>query len=791
MSAPTRNRHHLRLLAAAILLAGLALAAVGASAWRSSVRASQKRAFQTTATEVSDTAQTLLRRDTDFVGMLTTVLTMQPDLSPDRFNEWYTELEGWQRQVGGLGTTVVRSVPAARLASFLHRRNSDPRFRVLVGKIVPVAREGRSRYCLISTSESITGFLSAQLGREVQGDSCQASSAVGRTLAPLQSLAADSGGLLALPVLYEGVHTLLFEKAFYRHEATVSTLADRRLAVNGWLTSSFDIATLLSTALAGHDGLEVSLYHANSGHSTELVGHEGTGARGGYSHSSTANVEGPWTVTVRGTVATGGLSASAQGLIALAIGILVTLLVTALMLVLTRSRARALDMVEEKTGELRHRALHDALTGLPNRTLALDRAEQMLARARRQNIPVAALYVDVDGFKHVNDTFGHAAGDELLQIVANRLTGVIRDGDTAARLGGDEFLVLIDDSTLDAAPELVAERLLEVLRQPCELSAASGRQLSLTASVGIAVGVRASADELLRDADLALYEAKADGRNRHALFRSDMQTASQDRLMLQMDLAEALDADQLFLLYQPTFDLQTEATTGVEALLRWEHPTRGTIPPDGFIPIAEASGLIIPIGRWVLHEACRQAAVWHGEGHQLGIAVNVSARQLDSDELIDDVRDALEASGLEAGSLTLEVTETTIMRDAVASAARLHTLKRLGVRIAIDDFGTGYSSLAYLRQFPADALKIDRSFISGIASSKQSAALIHTLVQLGRTLEIETLAEGIEDRAQLETLQREHCDHGQGFLFSRPLSVEDLEDFLGGARREPVPAAAS
>jgi diguanylate cyclase (GGDEF)-like protein len=438
--------------------------------------------------------------------------------------------------------------------------------------------------------------------------------------------------------------------------------------------------------------------------------------------------------------------------------------------------------VHEKTGQLRHQALHDALTGLPNRVLALDRAQQMLARARRQQTTAAVLYVDLDGFKHVNDTFGHAAGDELLRLVAARLLTIVREGDTAARLGGDEFVVLLEGTLMGAGPELVAERLLEVLGEPYDLSEALGRQLSVTASVGIAVGPRASADELLRDADLALYEAKESGRNRFALFKSSMQTASSERLTLEMDLAEALDREQLFLLYQPTFDLRSERVIGVEALIRWRHPTRGVLAPDRFIPIAEQCGLIVPIGRWVLEQACRQAAIWHQHGHRIGMAVNVSALQLDDDALIVDVRHALDHSGIEPATLTLEVTETALMRDPEATAARLRLLKQLGVRISIDDFGTGYSSLAYLRQFPADALKIDRSFIDSVATSKASAALIHTLVQLGKALDIETLAEGIEDQAQLETLQREHCDHGQGFLFSRPLDVDAVERFLDSAR---------
>jgi diguanylate cyclase (GGDEF)-like protein len=450
-------------------------------------------------------------------------------------------------------------------------------------------------------------------------------------------------------------------------------------------------------------------------------------------------------------------------------------------LVLGRSRESALAMVDEKTAQLRHQALHDALTGLPNRVLALDRAEQMLARARRQQLPVAALYVDVDGFKDVNDRFGHAAGDELLRIVAARLRSVIREGDTAARLAGDEFVVFVDGSTLDAGPQLVAERLLEVLRQPYDLTAEIGRELSVSASVGIASGMRDSATELVRDADVALYEAKAAGRNRYMLFQAAMQTAIQDRLSIQMDLADALAEDRLLLLYQPAFDLQSGRVIGVEALLRWRHPTRGLLAPSEFIPAAEVTGLIVPIGRWVLNEACRQLAAWRAQGRELSMAVNISGRQLDGDELIEDVGTALQRWALDPATLTLEVTETALMRDPEAAAKRLGLLKELGVRIAIDDFGTGYSSLAYLRRFPADALKIDRSFIAGMATSKQSGALLNTLVALGKALEIETLAEGIEDPSQLSALQRQQCDHGQGFLFSRPLDVEAMEDFMDTA----------
>ncbi len=439
------------------------------------------------------------------------------------------------------------------------------------------------------------------------------------------------------------------------------------------------------------------------------------------------------------------------------------------------------DLLDSQ-GQLSHQALHDSLTGLPNRVLALDRAQQMLARSRRGHAPVAALYLDLDRFKDVNDSFGHAAGDELLQIVAARLTTIVREGDTAARLGGDEFVILLEGSTLDAGPELVAERLLDVLRQPCDMGTTAGRRLSTTASIGIALGVYASADELLHDADLAMYESKASGGNRYTLFESSMQRNSQRRLTMQMDLADAVEHQQLFLLYQPTFDLESKSVTGVEALIRWRHPTRGVVPPAEFIPIAEESGLVVPIGRWVLHEACMQASSWHRTGHAIHVAVNVSANQLDSGQLFRDVNDALKQSGVDPAALTLEVTETALMRDVDVAAECLQELKQLGIRIAIDDFGTGYSSLAYLRRLPADILKIDRSFIDGIATSKASAALVHTLVQLGETLNIETLAEGIENAAQLQILQRERCDQGQGFLFSRPLDVDAVERFLDAAR---------
>ncbi|HEY7960982.1 MAG TPA: EAL domain-containing protein [Solirubrobacteraceae bacterium] len=441
-------------------------------------------------------------------------------------------------------------------------------------------------------------------------------------------------------------------------------------------------------------------------------------------------------------------------------------------------RKRAHDELTRRQEELAHLATHDPLTGLPNRTLILDRVEQMLVRSRRSHAPVAVLFIDLDNFKHINDTLGHGAGDQLLQAVTSRLQSAIRDTDALGRLGGDEFVVIAEGMSLAAGPELIAERLLGALEQPFQLQQSEATRLTVTASVGIAAGDRGSAEELLRDADIAMYRAKWDGKDRYVVFESGMQDAVQSRMELEMDLRDALQDEQFYLEYQPTFDLKDMSPTGVEALIRWRHPERGTIQPNDFIPLLEETGMIVEIGKWVLFEACRQAAAWREAGYPIGMSVNASARQLDLDEFVTDVREALLSSGLEPGSLTIEITETTLMRNAEETAQRLARVKELGVRIAIDDFGTGYSSLAHLQKFPVDALKIDRTFIARLTQDPEGETLIRTLVQLGKALSIETLAEGIEQTQELNLLQSESCDSGQGFLFARPLTAGAIEAFF-------------
>ncbi len=441
-------------------------------------------------------------------------------------------------------------------------------------------------------------------------------------------------------------------------------------------------------------------------------------------------------------------------------------------------RQRSHEELTSRQKELVFLATHDALTGLPNRTLILDRIEQTLTRARVNQEPVAVLFVDLDNFKAINDSLGHNVGDELLCAVAARLDGVIRETDALGRLGGDEFVVVADGLSLAAGPELIAERLLEAFKEPFTLSGADDTCVFVKTSIGIATGGRASAEELLRDADIAMYRAKWGGKNRYLVFESGMEDEVQSRLEIEMDLQGALESEEFFLVYQPTFDLQSMSPTGVEALIRWRRPGRGVVQPEDFIPLLEETGTIVEVGAWVLKEACAQGAKWQEAGYPLRVAVNVSALQLDTDDLLDHVSEALSSSGLDASALTLEITETTLMSNAEETARRLISLKSLGVRIAVDDFGTGYSSLAHLRQFPVDVLKIDRSFISQLAEGCEGEILLHTLVQLGKALSIETTAEGIERPQDLSLIKAEECDNGQGFLFTRPLSAQDADSFF-------------
>jgi diguanylate cyclase (GGDEF)-like protein len=425
--------------------------------------------------------------------------------------------------------------------------------------------------------------------------------------------------------------------------------------------------------------------------------------------------------------------------------------------------------------ELLEQSLHDAVTGLANRTLFVDRAERILALATRDRVPVSVLFIDLDNFKTFNDGMGHSAGDALLVAVAQRMSMSLRQDDLICRLGGDEFAVLVHPRSAERSGELLADRLSETLRAPFHID---GRTISVSASIGIASGCDVPIDDLIRDADIAMFEAKSNGKCQSVTFVPQMVDSANDRLQLLLDLQHALEHDEFVVHYQPVIDLSSSEMTGVEALVRWEHPSRGRLSPTDFIPCAEESGMIVDVGRRVLRLASRQAVAWKLSELGLTLAVNLSARQLASPSLLDDVAAIIAETGIAPNALVLEVTETTIMHDAEAAIGRMRDLRDLGVRLAIDDFGTGYSSLSYLRQMPVDILKIDRSFVSDLHDSNASTAIVHSLIELGATLDLELIAEGVELVAQLEALLEQHCTRAQGFLFARPMPAEHLGELL-------------
>jgi diguanylate cyclase (GGDEF)-like protein len=772
------SRARTALIGGLILAVGLAASIFIAAEWRASAREANRKSFESTAVVLGGALEAKLSANVALTRTMRAHAAMETQQSETQYLEWYRELQRGAPSSPDVVATFIQVVPASGLAAFRHQVEPDPAFRKLLGHKLDVIPPGRrTSYCLTTAivgsdvaASPYPGLLD-YCAPEVPG--------IGRSPYPaLVRTATDTGSFIVTALPATGSRSLVaIGAAVYRRGSSIATADARRAALRGFIGTTFDSATTIQSVLAGRRSLTLVLYHRNIGGQLELIGRAGSSKASASGYSSRRDLGEGWLLQATGTPAAAA-SPNSRGAIALGLGLLVTILVFLLYRVLSGSRERAWSLVGERTFELEYRALHDPLTDLPNRILALDRAEQILRRARRLDVPVTALFVDIDGFKQINDRHGHRAGDEVLRQVGARLRAALRENDTVGRLSGDEFVMLIDSVGLYTAPELVAERILDVLRQPIYLPGEQREPISITASLGIATGRPGSAEELLQDADLALYKAKAIGRNGYVKFESAMQTAAQDRIHLEMDLASALELHQLFLVYQPMLDLESERVVGVEALLRWRHPISGVIPPDVFIPIAEDNGTIVPIGRWVLQEACSQGAGWHRRGYPLNISVNASARQLERPEFVEEVRAALDDSGLKPASLTIEITETVLMRKPDHTARLLGELKALGVRIAVDDFGTGYSSLAYLRQFPVDSLKIDRTFITGLELSSEAHALTHTLIQLGKALGLQTLAEGVEQHSQVRELQREGCDLAQGFLFARPLAPDLVEGFL-------------
>jgi diguanylate cyclase (GGDEF)-like protein len=763
-----------------LVVAGAAGSLLGARAVASNDAQRSHQALVSSSIGIAASLKLVIEEEANLVISMEAFVAANPNVSNTPFLNWVRSMHVKTRypEVVELGFTAF--VRPAQLPPFITRVLADPPTPLPPGQTYQVTPPGdRPIYCLTQLRYANGGpYL------PLDYDTCTSTGS---------KEAEGIAQLIAAPFLYQPltlskVNYLVVDAPVYPGGGVIpATAAARNDAVLGAVGLTTRPGFELTQALAGHAGTALTLTFNYGSGSTKVTFKAGR-APGG-AQSATVDLHNGWHVQVFAAVDGPGVLGNSNALALVLVGLLLSLLPGALIYVLGTGRSRALGLVDKRTRELHHLALHDPLTGLPNRALILDRVHLMLARSRREHTPVAVFFLDLDNFKDINDTLGHAAGDQLLAGVAARLVSAIREEDTVGRLGGDEFVVLAEGASLDAGVQVVADRILDVMATPFEI-ADSEVPLSVTASIGIAEGRRATPDDLLRDADIALYQAKEAGKKCSVVFAPAMQDSVNDHRRLEVDLSTALGADQFFLLYQPVVDLSSGVITGVEALLRWRHPTRGVLQPDDFIPALESSGLIVPVGQWVLEEACRQGAIWEGQGHRMAVAVNISARQLDRDQIVDDVQRALTTSGFDPTLCVLELTETTLMHNVADTVVRLTRLKALGVRLAVDDFGTGYSSMAYLRQFPVDVLKIDRSFVSGIADTAEAPALIRTMVELGKALGLETVAEGVETDAQRAHLTAGRVDTGQGFLFARPLGVEAVNRLLEDSRNEIVPGNA-
>jgi diguanylate cyclase (GGDEF)-like protein len=760
-----KSRRHVWVAGIALLvLVGTVGSVVAAEAVARSGRAKSHQAFVSSAAGIASTLKEALQHEQDLSVSTAGVFIRNPNATEADLVQWTSSVRAFARYPELQGISELDLVTASQLSAFAARQEADPSGPLAANGTFQVSPPGnRPYYCFVAVSQSRYASLVLPAGLDYFTTS----------LGPDLLKSRDSGTSTYIPYKTGKTEELAIGSAIYRGGVVPKTIAARRADFIGWTGTEILPGVVLATALEDHPSTSVD-FHYGSG-SSAVNFKMGTAPAG--AQSTSIKLSEGWHVQVFGGAAAGGLFTNSGALTLLLGGTGLSWLLGLLLYVLATTRSRALALVHERTDELRYQAFHDSLTGLPNRALILDRIGHMMAKARRDRTTMAVLFLDLDNFKDINDTLGHRAGDELLAGVSARMAGVLREGDSVGRLGGDEFVMLVEGSPEPNVAERVAQRILEALETPFDISA-SDVPLTVTASIGIATGDRGTPEELLRDADVALYRAKAEGKSQAAVFSPSMLESIDDHRNLDVDLHNALEADQFFLLYQPTIDLATGAFTGVEALLRWRHPTRGVVQPNDFIPALESSGLIVPVGQWVLETACRQGAKWQSEGHRFVVSVNVAAKQLQRDRIVDDVYGALSTTHLDPRMLVLELTESALLKDVELTVGRLQLLKTLGVRLAIDDFGTGFSSLAYLQQFPIDILKIDRSFVAGINDSAKSAAIIQTFVQLGKALNLEVIAEGIENDDQRAQLATANVNTGQGFLFAQPLDVAAVDRML-------------
>jgi diguanylate cyclase (GGDEF)-like protein len=789
------------------IAAGAVGSVIGAHAVARNDATGGRQASQQTAAGIASTVKLAIRHEEDLAIGASTFFAGNSKTSPAEFDVWakwartlrrYPELDGlglvtlvhgqelaaFDARITGQPLEPARSAPAGTestgsTSAGSARAGSAPakpaRARL---RVVPAG--SRPYYCLAVTNLVRSPAKSPPAGL----DYC--------AVTPGLLLARDSARSNYAPVLVGRTKALGIMTPVYRGEQPPSTTAARMGAFVGWLSEVLSPNVVLQEALAGHAGSAVRLGYRTRSASFEFA--SGTPRSG--AQSTTVELHNGWTVQSFAAVPSASVLSDGDALALLIVGCVLSALLGLLVFVLGGGRGpvavRAPQPRKTPTETAPGDDLYDALTGLPNRALMLDRAECMLARAGRQSsLLVGALFIDIDWFKDVNERLGQSAGDQLLKIVAERLEGVVRAGDTVGRLGGDEFVVLVESAARGARLDSLARRMVEALHKPFELEG-FGPNFFLTASIGVAFGRYTAPEDLLRDAQLALYAAKSAGKDRYTLFNANMRSVIEGRGVLEVELNTALAEKQFFLLYEPIYDLSSGRVAGLEALVRWLHPKQGVLAPSDFIPLAEEIGLTVPIGRWVLEEACGRAAAWHVAGHRVGISVEVSANQLNRDGFATDVRRALQQSGIEPSLLTLEIAETTVMHDVTAAVERLQEIKQLGVRIAIDDFGgSGYAYHSDLRRMPLDFLKVDRSSLAESEDEDYRSWLLEAILIVGRDLSLTVIAKGIETQEQMSALQGMGCTMAQGTLIGKPVPANAIETVFSASLPATQTSSAS
>jgi diguanylate cyclase (GGDEF)-like protein len=788
-----RLAHSRKLALAAVALlcvaAGTVGSVLGAHAVAHGDAEKARLASRLTSQAVASNVKGAIQHEEDFIIGASTFFAGNPKASAAQLSAWakwgktlrrYPELEklslialvrapelaAFEAQLSGRPLKPAPSTPVLALTErglkTLGSRTAHLRSASSPGqglRIIPAGK--RPYYCLAVASLVRSHALSSPPGL----DYC--------SVTPGLSPTRDSGLTLYAPVSAGRTKALGLATPVYKGGVPPSGFTTRREAFTGWLREVLVPEVLLRQALLGHPESAARLRHQSGSSSAVFV--SGTPQPG--AQSTAAGLHNGWTVRTFGGAVDGAVLSYWHAVALLVAGILLSVLAGLLVFLLGIGRPRT-AVPALKARKVPHEDLYDPLTGLPNRALMMDRAQRMLARAGRESgLLVGALFVDIDWFENVNEKLGPAAGDQLLTTVAQRLETVIRGHDTVGRLGGDEFVILVEAAARGARLDSLARRVIEALHKPVDLDN-FGPSISLTASIGVAFGRYATPDEMLRDARLALEASKAAGKDRYTLFNANMRSVIEGRGVLEVELNAALAQKQFFLLYEPIVDLANQKIVGLEALIRWRHPVQGVLGPDDFLPLAEETGLTVPIGRWMLEEACTRAAAWNVAGHRVGVSVAVTATQLRRDGFATDVRRALLQSGIEPSLLTLEIAESTVMRDVDTIAARLDELKQLGVLLAVEDFGSGYAHHSDLRRLPLDFLNVDRASLSSSEDEDYRSWLLQAILVLGRDLSLTVLGKGIATQEEMITLQTMGCGLAQGSLFGEPVPAEAVVERL-------------